>query len=79
MDPTVHPNTDPDPNFQFDVDPDADPTTHFFPDLDPPMLQNDRQRLPPHFDADPDQDHALDFDADPDTPFHIDLDADPDP
>ncbi len=33
-----------------------DPTTHFSPDLDPPMLQNEALRLPPfHFDtgADP--------------------------
>jgi hypothetical protein len=30
---------DPDPNFHSGADP--DPTTYFFPDLDPPMLQND--------------------------------------
>ncbi len=51
-DPTVHSNTDPDPNFQFALDPDAVLITHFFPDLDPPRLQNDPQRLPPfHFES----------------------------
>jgi hypothetical protein len=45
-DPTVHSITDPDPNFQFDVDLDTDPTSHFFPDLDLPMLQNYPKRLP---------------------------------
>ncbi len=42
----------------FDADPVLDPTTHFFPDLDPPMLQSDPIRLPPfHFDADLDPLH----------------------
>jgi hypothetical protein len=45
-----------------------DPTTHFFLDLDPPMLQNDPQRLPP-----------LHFDAEPGPFFHFDAHADPDP
>jgi hypothetical protein len=47
-----------DPAFHFDADP--DPTTHFFPDLDHPMLRNDPLGLPPfHFDADPDPDPAF--------------------
>jgi hypothetical protein len=47
-----------DPAFHFDADP--DPITHFFPDLDSPMLRNDPLRLPPfHFDADPDPDPAF--------------------
>ncbi len=42
-----HSDADPDNTFQFDADAYPDPdmypdhTTHFFPDLDPPMLQND--------------------------------------
>ncbi len=60
------------------MDPEEDPTTHFFPDLDPPMLQNDPQRLPQlHFDADCDP--SLHFNADPDPFFHFDAHADPDP
>ncbi len=47
------PEPDPDPTFQFDADPDSDPTYNFFPDLDPPMLQND-PLMPCHLDADPD-------------------------
>jgi hypothetical protein len=39
-DPTFHSDADPDPTFKFNAGP--DPTTHLFPDLDPPMLQNDR-------------------------------------
>ncbi len=58
-DPVFHydPKPDPDPtfqfhaDFQFNIDPDPDPNTHFFPDLDPPMLQNNPLRLPPfHFE-----------------------------
>ncbi len=45
-DPAVDFDADPNPTFQFDADPDPDPTTHFFPDVDPPMLQNDPLRLP---------------------------------
>jgi hypothetical protein len=59
---------DQDPTFQFKADLAPDPTTHFFPDLDLPKLQNDPlNRLPPfHFDADPDPDPAFLFDADSD-------------
>ncbi len=54
QDPTFHSDVDPDPTFHTDADPDPDPTNHFFPKLDPPMLQNDPLRLPPfRFDADP--------------------------
>ncbi len=35
-DPTFHSDADPDPAFQLDAD--QDPTTHFFPDLVPPVL-----------------------------------------
>jgi hypothetical protein len=50
-DPTFHSGADPDCTFQSDGDP--DPTSYFFPDLDPPMLQNGPLRLPPfHFEAD---------------------------
>ncbi len=43
-----------DPTYQLYADQDP-PTTHFFPDLDLPMLQNDPLRLSPfHFDVDPD-------------------------
>ncbi len=40
-DPTFHSDAElyPDLTFQFDADPEPGPTTHFFPDLDPPMLQ----------------------------------------
>jgi hypothetical protein len=66
---------DPDPTFQFNADPAPDPTTHFFPDLDLPKLQNDPLRLPPfHFDADPDP--AFHFDADRDPAFLFDADSD---
>jgi hypothetical protein len=53
-------------------------TTHFSPNMYPPMLQNDLLRLPPfthaaldpepafHFDANTDADPAFYFDADPD-------------
>jgi hypothetical protein len=62
--------------FQFDADPETDPTTHFFPDLDLTMLQNDPLRLPPfHFDADPDP--AFHCDADRDPACHFDADPDP--
>jgi hypothetical protein len=39
-DPAFHfdANPDPDPTFHSDANPDLDPGTHFFPDLDPPML-----------------------------------------
>ncbi len=37
-DPAFHFYADLDPTFQFDADPDP-PNTHFFPDLDRPMLQ----------------------------------------
>ncbi len=66
--PTFYSDADPDPTFQFDADPDPNPATHFFPDLDPPLLQNCHLRLPPfHFHADPD----------PTFHFHADLDPDP--
>jgi hypothetical protein len=61
-DPTFHSDAElyPDLTFQFDADPDPVPTTHLFPDLDPPMLQNGPLRLLPfHFDADPDLDPAF--------------------
>ncbi len=58
-----HLDADPDPTFQFDPEP--DPTTHFFSDLEPPVLQNDPLRLPPlHFDADPDLKPDYQNDAD---------------
>jgi hypothetical protein len=38
-DPAFHFDADPDPTFQSDADP--DPNTHFFPDMDSPMRQND--------------------------------------
>jgi hypothetical protein len=60
-----HIDTDPNPAFHFNADPDPDPTTHFFPDLYPPMLQNDPLKLPP-----------FNFDANPDPDFHVDADAD---
>ncbi len=37
---TFHYDADPSGSY-FKINPDSDPTTHFFPDLDPPMLQND--------------------------------------
>jgi hypothetical protein len=37
-DPNFHSDADPDLTFQFDAVPDPDSVTHFFPDLDPPML-----------------------------------------
>jgi hypothetical protein len=61
-------DADPESRFQFDVDP--DPTTHLFPELVPPMLQNDPLRLQPfHFDSDPDP--AFHFKADPDPAFNF--------
>jgi len=46
-----HFGADPDSSFQFNED--SDPNTHYFPDLNPLMLQNDPLRLPLfHFDAD---------------------------
>ncbi len=67
-----------DPAFQFDADPDPVPTTHFFPDLDPPMLQNGPLRLSPfHFDANPDPDPAFHFDPDPNPAFYFDPDPNP--
>jgi hypothetical protein len=77
-DPHHHPDADPDPAFHFDADPDLtfhseadpDPNSPFFPDLDPPMLQNDPLRLPPfHFDEDPDPDFY--FDENPDFAFPL--------
>jgi hypothetical protein len=66
-DPTFHSDADPYPTFQFD--PYLDLTTHFFQDLDPPMLQKrPLRRLPFHFDADPVP--AFHFDADPDPAYH---------
>ncbi len=52
-----------------------------FPDLDPPMLQNDPLRFPPfHLDADLDIAFHFDADADPnldlETAFHCDANAD---
>ncbi len=38
-DTTFHSDPIPDPTFQFDADPDTTGTTHFRPNLDPPMLQ----------------------------------------
>jgi hypothetical protein len=53
---------DPDPTFHSDAD--LDSTTHFFPDLNPPMLPNDPLSLPLfYFYADPDP--ASKNDADP--------------
>jgi len=53
-DPTFHSDADSDSTFHSDAfqfcadpDPDPDPTTHFSPDLDPPMLQHDPLRLTP--------------------------------
>jgi hypothetical protein len=70
-----HFDTDPDPTFHSDADPKTYPTTHFFPDFNLTMLQNDPLSLPPfHFDAD--SDHAFHFDADPDPDFHFDADPD---
>jgi hypothetical protein len=58
------------------MDADPDLTTHFFPDWDLPMLQNDPLRLPPfHFDADLD---PIFTSMDPDPAFFY-FDADPDP
>ncbi len=54
-----------DPAFHFDV---WNPITHFFPDFDPTMLQNDSLRLP-HFH----------FGAVPDPAFHFDADSGQDP
>ncbi len=49
----------------FNADP--DPTTHFFPYMDPPRLQNDPLLLPPfQLHADPDPDSTFHFDGDPD-------------
>ncbi len=63
----------------FTADPeteDSDPTTHFSPDVDPPMLQNDPLRLPPfHFAADPDP--TCHSSADPDPSFQNDAELDP--
>jgi hypothetical protein len=89
-----HPDADPDPAFHFDAGPiltfhsEADPDP--FPDLDPPMLQNDPLygfhlftlmwirilifNLMP-FDPDP----AFHFDADADPDLASQNDADPDP
>ncbi len=44
-DPAFHFDANPDPTFHFDSDPDPDLTTHFFPDLNPSMLQYDLLRL----------------------------------
>jgi hypothetical protein len=64
--------------FNLYTDPDPVPTTHFFPDLDPLMLQNGPLRLQSfHFHADADP--AYNFDADPDLAFQFDADLDPDP
>ncbi len=61
-----HFDADPDPTFHSDAVPDPYPTTHFFSDLDPPLLQNDPLRLPPcPFDADPDQAFQNDADLNP--------------
>ncbi len=68
---------DPDPIFKFDADPDS--TTHFFPDLDPPMLQNDPLLPPFHSDADPDPAFHFKADPDPDPAFHLKAYPDPDP
>ncbi len=70
LDPTFHFDTDPDPTFSgFDAEP--DPTICFFPDLDPPILQNDPLRLQPfHSDADPDPAFHFDTDLDPHPTFH---------
>jgi hypothetical protein len=39
-DPAFHSDIDPDPDptFQIDADSNPDPITHFFPDLDPPLI-----------------------------------------
>jgi hypothetical protein len=48
-----------------------------FPDLDPPVLQNDPLRLPPfHFDADQDLDPTFHCNADPDPASQKDADTD---
>ncbi len=61
--------------FDFDADPDL--TTRFFPNLDPPMPQNDPLRLLPfYFDADPDPDPAFHIDADPGPASQNDADPD---
>jgi hypothetical protein len=80
--PAVHFDADPgpDPTFNCDADADPEPTTHFFPNLYPPMIKNDPLKLPPfHFDAEPDPAfHFLaDSDLIPDLAFHFDADADP--
>jgi hypothetical protein len=70
---------DPDPTFNCDADADLEPTTHFFPDLYPPMIENYPLKVPPfHFDAEPDPAFHFDADADPipDLAFHFDADAD---
>ena len=55
-------DADPDPAFTLMRKP--DPNTHFFPDLDHKMLQNDPLRIPP-------------FHFDPDLAFYFDADAHP--
>ncbi len=77
MDPdsTFHCDADLGPTFKFDANP--DPITHFFPDLDHPMIQNDHLRLPPfHFDADPDPAFHFDVDPNPDQAFNFDAGPD---
>ncbi len=52
----------------------------FFPDLDPPILQNDPLRLAPfHFAVDPDPAFHFGADADPDPAFYFNADPDSDP
>jgi hypothetical protein len=78
--PTFQSDADPAPTFQFGPGPDPTGTTHFFPDLDPPMLQNDPLKLPLfHCDAAADLDPAFHFDADPDPAFHFAAYPDPVP
>jgi hypothetical protein len=42
-DPTFQSDADPDPTFQLNSVP--NPTTHFFPDLDPPVFKNDTLKV----------------------------------
>jgi hypothetical protein len=42
---TFHFDAHPDPTFQFDADPNPDSITHFFLDLDPPIIYGTVNRM----------------------------------
>ncbi len=73
-DPSFYYDSDPDPDPAFQLDADPDPTTHFSPDFDTPMLQNNDPG-----GGNPAFHFVTEAVADTLPAFHCDADVDPDP